>query len=80
MPLAHVDLLYSARRRWAAVQTSDIASPQQSLVGAAVNGWVGWIPAIPSDARCDERQDRIGDSPLVSRHLARGARRPHLAA
>jgi hypothetical protein len=57
VPLAHVDLLYSARRRCAAVRTSDIASPQQSLVGAAVNGWVGWIPAIPSDAKCDELQD-----------------------
>ena len=51
MPLAHADLLYSARRRCAAVQTSGIASPQQSLMGAAVNGWVGWIAAIPSDPR-----------------------------
>ena len=42
MPLAHVDLLYSARRRWAAVQTSDIASPQQPLVGIG-GKWLGRV-------------------------------------
>ena len=31
-----------------AVQTSGAASPEQSFMAAAANGWDGWIPAVPA--------------------------------